>query len=273
MNSKCISCGRKIKLFEENSGIKIYRCPKCGLGVTEHTKEKDQYAAYHRDPVYLRESAQFRNIFEKRVNIISKFKNVGKALEIGSSTGLLLLLLKERGWEIMGIDPSRSSVSEARRREIPTLNTTFEQANLGQLKFDVIIFNHVFEHMANPLEVLKKANKLLKKGGIVFFDVPNFASLSARISGAAWRYILPKEHRWHFTPTALFMLLEKARFTPVYWEAHSGVWGYDNPIRELWESLRGGKKRFVWNILTLMPTWFLTQFKSGTGLSVVAQKL
>lgn len=278
MGKNCIACGKKLKLLGKTGEWNILQCQICGLGVTQGQGEFTQYAnsceaSYHRDPVYIKENIQFTNIFEKRVNIISKFKSVGKILEIGSSTGLLLLLLKENGWEVLGIDPSRSSVGEARRRGIPTLNTTFEQANLPPKSFDVIVFNHVLEHMANPPKVLKKANKLLKKGGIIFIDVPNFASLSARMSGVGWRYILPKEHRWHFTPTALFMLLEKSGFIPAYWEAHSGIWGYGNPMRELLESFKGRKKRFFWNILTVMPTWILTQLKSGTGLNVVAQKV
>lgn len=270
-----------MRLLGENGGAFIFQCTKCGLGKTEgefpkefyFDKNKLVYFAYHRDPVYVENKEQFKNIFDKRADIISRFKTKGKALEAGSSTGLLLSLLKDKGWEVLGIEPSQSGASVAIEHGVPTLNTTFELVNLPQRSFDLIIFNHVLEHMENPVLILRKAHKILRKDGLSLIDVPNFASLSARLSGPTWRYILPREHRWHFTPTSLFLLLEKSGFMPVYWEAHSGIWGYGNPLKEIIESFRGRKKRFIWNILTLVPTFILTKFKSGTGLTVIAQKV
>lgn len=267
----CVACNAKLKYLGESSGAAIYQCSVCGLGVTGNGHAED-YVAYHRDPVYIKETAQFSNIFSKRVNIISRFKRSGKALEVGSSAGIFLSLLKSRGWEVQGVEPSKPAAKVALKRSIPTIVNTFEEANLKE-KFDIVIFNHVLEHMNDPVKVLEKAGQVLRKGGLVFIDVPNFASLAARLKGVGWRYILPREHRWHFTPTSLFVLLEKAGFTPVYWEAHSGVWGYDRPLEELWQSLLGGKKRFFQNTITAIPTFMLTKLKAGTGLTVVAQKI
>lgn len=272
-DKKCISCGKRLMLLGRSEDHKIFQCKWCGFGVTVGDGPSEQYKEYHRDKVYIQAGEQFRNIFAKRVEIISKFGNIGKALEVGSSTGLLLSLLKEKGWEVFGIEPSGQSSSVSRQRGIPTLTTTLELAELPPNSFDLIIFNHVLEHMGDPLKILKKANKVLKKRGLIFVDVPNFASLSARLHGVGWQYILPKEHKWHFTPTSLFVLLEKAGFIPVYWEAHSGIWQYGNPAKELLESFTSGKKRFFWNVITAIPAWVLTQFKAGTGLTVVAQKI
>lgn len=269
----CIACSSSIKLLGAAQSKQIFVCPKCGLGATFGPGRKTQYHDYHRDKVYIKATDQFRNIFQKRLDIISKIGSKGKVLEIGSSTGLFLSLMHEKGWEVLGIEPSATSSAVARRRDIPVLNTTFELANLKIASFDVMIFNHVLEHMESPIEVLRKARKLLRKDGIIFIDVPNFASLTARVRKTGWKYLLPKEHRWHFTPTSLFLLLEKTGFAPVYWEAHSGIWGYGSPYLELWQSFKGIKKRFISNILTALPTWFLTKLKVGTGLTVVAQKL
>lgn len=272
-SQKCISCGQRLNYLGETKDAKIYQCPECGMGVTLGEVPDDQYNAYHRDSVYVSAKDQFKNIFSKRVEIISKFKNGGKALEIGSSTGLFLSLLQEKGWEVLGIEPSSPAVKIARQREIPILNTTFEQANLVRNSFDVVIFNHVLEHMEDPVAIIRKAKNLLRKKGIIFIDVPNFASLSARLGGAGWQYILPKEHRWHFTPASLFHILEKASLQPLYWEAHSGIWGYGSPRQEVWESLRSLKKRFIADVVTAIPTYVLTKLKAGTGLTIVAQKM
>lgn len=272
MDKKCIACGGRLSLIGESAGVEIYKCVHCGLGVTSGAGSKKP-GQYHRDWVYAKREKQFRNIFQKRADIIQRFGQKGNVLEIGSSTGILSSLLKQQGWDVAGIEPSREAASMANKRGVPTTVLPFERAKLANKKYDVLIFNHTLEHMTNPLTILKKARSILGAGGILFIDVPNFASLAARVAGVSWKYILPNEHLWHFTPSALFNLLNKAGFSPLWWEAHSGVWGYANPWREIWESLITGKKRFFWNMVTFLPTWILTKLKVGTGLTVVARKV
>lgn len=269
----CISCNNKLKFLGKNHNWDIFQCLSCGLGVTVGEFPQTPYSAYHRDPVYIKEKDQFKNIFQKRVGVIGKFKNPGRVLEVGSSTGLFLSLLKNKGWEVQGVEPSKTSTQEALKNNILTNNFTFEEAQIPSQSYDLVIFNHVLEHMDDPVNVLQKANSVLKKDGLILIDVPNFGSLSAKLRGANWQYILPKEHRWHFTPKSLITLLAKTGFQTVHWETHSGIWGYGNPLREVWESLMGGKKRFIWNILTAIPSWILTKFNAGSGLTVVAQKI
>lgn len=268
MIEKCIACGASAFILVG----KVKRCGTCGLGVTID-EASNGYSNYHRDTVYVKASSQFRNIFARRVDILLRFVKAGKALEVGSSTGLLLSLLKEKGWEVLGVEPSSKAGEEANKRGIKTLKTTFESAKLPKEYFDAVIFNHVLEHVASPQDTLEKAKNVLKNGGVVLIDIPNFGSLSAKLRGAGWKYLLPEEHRWHFTKGSLDKLLAKSGFKIIYWEAHSGIWGYGSPFLELGESLTGGKKRFFGEALTLIPTYFITKLKLGTGLTVVAQKV
>lgn len=39
-------------------------------------------------------------------------------------------------------------------------------------RFDVILCNHVLEHVCNPLEVIQRFDSILAKGGVVFAEVP-----------------------------------------------------------------------------------------------------
>lgn len=269
----CISCGFGLELMGRVSGYSIYRCEVCGLGMTVgDTKKHGEYTAYHRDLNYIKNEDQFKNIFLKRVKVISKFKTGGKALEIGSSTGFLLSLLKSRGWEVLGIEPSETSYKSSVVKDISTLNTTFEMSRLPESGFDLIVFNHVLEHMDDPISILKKAKKLLKNDGIVFIDVPNFGGISAKVRGPLWRYILPEEHKWHFTHNSLTRILGKVGFEVVYSQTHSGIWDYGSPIHELWESLRGLKRRFFLNAITAIPTLFITILGVGSGITIVGRK-
>lgn len=270
--SICIACETRLKFLGKIGGFSILQCPKCLLGVTKGSEARGQYNAYHRDEVYIAAEEQFKNIFEKRVNILQKFKDSGSALEVGSSTGLLLSLLEREGWRVQGIEPSKTAVQAALLRGVPTLNTTFEEAKISPVNFDAVILNHVLEHIEDPLATLKKARKILKKDGLILIDVPNFGSISARARGVNWGYTAPNEHLWHFTKVSLFLLLTKTGFVPISWEARSGIWDYGNPGKEIWESFVSRKKRFLKNVLTLFPTFVITKLKMGTSLTVVARK-
>lgn len=272
MQTSCIACGQRLNLFGTADGVMIFHCSNCGLGATHPRGVKTRYTKYHRDALYKASIEQFSNIFQKRVDIISKFKESGGALEIGSSTGLLLSLLKVKGWTVLGIEPSTESAAYAQKMGIETVTKIFEQVKLAKESFDLVVFNHTLEHIHDPSTVIAKARGILKEDGLIFIDVPNFGSLTAKLMGAKWPYILPREHYWHFTKDSLFRLLEKSGFQPIYWEAHSGIWGYGNPLKEILDSFIGRKKRFFWNMATALPTWAVSILGYGTGLTVVAKK-
>lgn len=265
---KCIVC--KSSLVDTKSNV-LFKCVNCGLGVTKR-KVIQSYTNYHRDKTYLQETEQFSNILKKRAELILRFKRAGKVLDIGSSTGLLLSLLKNKRWVVEGIEPSKKAAEFAQNRGIPTQVSTFEIAKLEPNSYDAIILNHVFEHLGNPDAILSKVYNLLKREGIVFIDVPNFGGIKARIKVENWEYSLPNEHKWHFTKESLSRLLRQSGFEIIYSETRSGIWDYGNPLLEIWQSLTGFKRRFFKNIFFLVPDYFVSILGVGSGLTVVGRK-
>lgn len=267
---KCLSCDGIFVFIGKKGEFDINKCELCGLGRTVGSKV--DYRRYHRDETYIQEEEQFKNIFLKRLNFILSYKKGGKVLDIGSSTGLMLTLFRNLGWEVLGIEPSKNAFKNALKRGIPTLNSTFPTKSLKKDFFDVVIINHVLEHIKNPLEFLSQVDDVLKSNGIILIDVPNFGSLSAKIKSANWEYVLPKEHIWHFTSLSLTNILRKSGFKVICEETNSGIWDYGNPFQELVQSFLGLKKRFVKNLLTAIPTYFISKIGYGTGLTIIAQK-
>lgn len=265
----CLVCNSKVELSFNSEGFDIYVCVNCGLGISKNTKK--QIGAYHRDDEYIEEENLFKNIFLKRVNIVSNLSQPGKVLEVGCSTGLLLSLFKERGWEVTGIEVSKKAAEIAQKRGINVTVDYFEKAEIKE-KYDLIIFNHVFEHVENPQDVMEKTYELLKPGGIVLISLPNFNSLSAKLLKGNWPMLLPKEHLWQFTAKSLEILLGKYNLKVVYSETVSGIWDLGNPFLGLWYSLIGMKKRFFTELLTAVPDFILTKLSLGSGLIIVAKK-
>lgn len=265
----CPICRSKFKIFCKEKSFKIYKCINCGFGLTADLKIESE--DYHRDNSYIEEEKLFRNIFLKRVNNISKFLKAGKVLEIGCSTGIFLSLLKEKGFEVKGIELSKKAAEVAKSRGIEVEVNYFEKSQENQ-KYDLIIFNHTLEHIPDFKLALYKAKKLLKPKGLIYIDLPNFGSLTAKLLKAKWSLLLPKEHHSHFTQKALNILLKGLDFKILSVNKASGIWDYQNPFKGLINSLFGFKKRFFNEALTALPALFVTTINQGSGLTVIARK-
>jgi SAM-dependent methyltransferase len=268
----CLACKSLLTVFGKKGGYTILRCPKCGLGQTIGTDKQGE--SYHRDKVYIQEREKFKNIFLRRLDLItSSRKRKGRVLEVGSSTGLMLSLFKSCGWEVLGIEPSKQAASFAKKEGIATVNENFEETKIPKDKFDAVIINHTLEHMDHPDEILAKVAHTLTKDGLLLIDVPNFGSWSAKLKGINWPYLLPVEHRWHFTGEALRQLLEKNGFEVLTVQSTSGIWDYRFPATEVIHSLIHLKKSFITESLTMIPSLMATLCNKGTSLTVLSKKV
>ena len=267
----CILCGqeRYKKLFDVGN-FSLLKCVNCGL-VKTSGRRKISYKKYHRDPDYSKFENHFRNLFLTRFELITRFIRKGRVLEIGCATGVMLEIFKKAGWEVWGVEPS-ASAEFAKQKGIKVLNTTFDTADLPKGYFDLVIINHTLEHLKNPLNAVKKANSLLRKGGVIFIDVPNFGSLSAKLLGKRWPYILPEEHNYHFTLQTLGRLLAKSGFKVIHGKTLSGVFNFANPISGLLEELSSRPKSFVIDFLSIPGAFISTTINQGTSLAVVGEK-
>jgi 2-polyprenyl-3-methyl-5-hydroxy-6-metoxy-1,4-benzoquinol methylase len=266
---RCPICQSTLKSFGKVRTIEILKCSKCGFGLTKNLKAQD--SIYHRDETYINEDNLFKNIFQKRVNIIDKLIKPGKVLEVGCSTGLMLSLLKDRGWEVTGVEISKTAGEVAEKRGIKIYQQKFEKIKFDQ-KFDLIIFNHTLEHVEDFKTVLVKSRALLKPKGYLYVDLPNFGSFSAGLLKTKWPLLLPLEHLWHFNLKALIKLLQDLEFKIVFVNRSSGIWDYQNPTRGVLYSLTHFKKRFFKEFFTALPSLLVSKMSQGSDLMVIARK-
>lgn len=68
--------------------------------------------------------------------------------------------------------------------KIITTNFIYKQVNLDEgvlpwpdMYFDTIIFTHVIEHLRYPLKIGTEINRVLKRGGSVYIETPNWTSI------------------------------------------------------------------------------------------------
>jgi len=92
------------------------------------------------------------------------------------------------------------------------INSDLFSASFDEAFFDIIMLNHVLEHLYNPLQTLMEARRILKRGGILVIQTQNIDSYQFRIFGKRWLGLSLPQHLYKFTPQTIRFTLEKVGF-------------------------------------------------------------
>jgi len=133
-------------------------------------------------------------------------------VDVGCGRGDFLASMKSLGWNVLGIEPDSVAAGLARSRGVDVFGGRLEEAGLAGGIADQVTLNHVLEHVEAPGALLKECRRILRPGGRLVIYTPNAESLGHRWFGKAWRGLEPPRHLFVFSPQALRMLLEEARF-------------------------------------------------------------
>lgn len=136
----------------------------------------------------------------------------GKLLEIGCGTGEMLSYFKEMGWEVEGLDFDDEAVKIALAKDILVSCSTLEDKFYKSNTFDVIVMNHLIEHVVDPTKLLHECYRILKPGGQLLIATPNAESWGHKKYKSNWRGLEPPRHINIFTPLSLFNLVQKAGY-------------------------------------------------------------
>ena len=137
-------------------------------------------------------------------------KGGGSVLDIGAGAGEFLYLMREKGWQTTGVEPSPVTSRYAREAfGLEVLTGTLPEVVFSPESFDLITLWDVLEHLPDPLDVMKKVASLLKESGKVVFSTPNIEGLPARWFKNAWYTNVPR-HLYFFSPGTLQLLLQQS---------------------------------------------------------------
>jgi SAM-dependent methyltransferase len=124
-------------------------------------------------------------------------------------------MLRDMGWTVHGVDPSEEAARFA--RELNGLDVRLGSAEtvlpgLPDGSYDLVTLWHVLEHVYDPVGVLTHICRLLKPGGLLMLEVPNFSSACSVIFRSYWPPLESPRHLFQFTPRTLEALLTKIGF-------------------------------------------------------------
>jgi SAM-dependent methyltransferase len=194
----------------------IVRCAGCKLVfVNPRDDQKDILGQYVDDvssPVsYYQNSARIDSlIFEKRLGWIEEVVPKGTLLDIGCNIGTFVDVAARRGWKVVGVDANPHALQLTRDKGYKTFHGLFGADLIPTLEpreFDLVTLGDVVEHFPNPLESLKLVGNVIKSGGYLAVNTPNFDSIVARTF-----QIKPKEHIFFFDERTITRILGLAGF-------------------------------------------------------------
>jgi 2-polyprenyl-6-hydroxyphenyl methylase/3-demethylubiquinone-9 3-methyltransferase len=128
-----------------------------------------------------------------------------QALEVGCGGGFLCEEIARMGFDVTGADPSVRSIEAAKKHaKTSGLNIRYESGSGEALPyhdstFDIVFCCDVLEHVNHVQKVISEISRVLKPGGIFFYDTFNrtfFSKFAAINISQAWK-------RWAFAPPGL----------------------------------------------------------------------
>jgi SAM-dependent methyltransferase len=222
----------------------IARCTACGLEQTVPLPTllelKSLYADYYnfggeKRTIYtgLREWFLFSPLYRLWLGFDGDISfhdrnGQGRLIDIGCNEGRGLVLYRNHGFEVEGLETNEIAASVARAKGFRIF--TDERSTLLQPQsYDVAVLSNVLEHAFDPREMLSFVHRLLRPGGQVWISCPNAGSWLRGIFGQAWINWHVPFHLVHFSKNTLATLLRKSGFeiqearqkTPALWVAHS----------------------------------------------------
>jgi len=204
----------------------VVACRACGLVQSRPRMTQAAYDEFYNveyRKLYVGKETASGDFFRREVSagkkIISYLSGAGTGdilrrdpalvVEVGCGAGGILLPFRERGCRVLGLDLGEEYLALGRRKYGLDLRRGTLDASLLPRKADLIIYNHVIEHILDPIAELNRARNCLAAGGAIYIAVP----------GVKWLYnsyrmdflrLLQNAHVWHFTLTTLSNLCRKA---------------------------------------------------------------
>jgi 2-polyprenyl-3-methyl-5-hydroxy-6-metoxy-1,4-benzoquinol methylase len=109
------------------------------------------------------------------------------ALDIGCGSGKLLRALRLAGWAAEGVEWDHHAADVAAAYSECTIHTgDFSKLPLQGGKYDLVLLNHVFEHLDDPTQVFRRVGELLAPDGKAVLIYPNPAALGAKRFKEHW---------------------------------------------------------------------------------------
>ena len=179
----------------------VVRCRRCSMVFVNPRPGQEQIALFYPPDFYEVHRSSEDLLKEKGAALAARARLLdgikpGRLLDVGCQKGEFLFWMKQRGWQVEGVEFSKTPPNVF---GLPIHYGRLDSAPFAPASFDVITMWAVLEHVHNPVETLRGVASLLAAQGRAFILVPNYRSLPARLM----RHDDIPRHLMMFTPSTL----------------------------------------------------------------------
>jgi 2-polyprenyl-3-methyl-5-hydroxy-6-metoxy-1,4-benzoquinol methylase len=136
------------------------------------------------------------------------FENI-KILEVGCSSGFMLVPFSQNGYQCTGVEPSHKFRAYLNNNGIRTYPSLEALSAATVSKFNLVCHFFVLEHIRDPKKFLLQQIALCEKDGKIIFEIPSSSDALVQIYDIPQfeRFYWSKPHPWYFNQQSLDYLL------------------------------------------------------------------
>ena len=194
----------------------------------------------------------------------------GHLLDVGCGSGAYLARVKGLGWSIDGLEPDAAACTRASAMlGTAIVCSTIDISPWPAETFDVVTFWHSLEHMDWPVQVLQSAHDLLRRGGLIMLEVPNWDSAQRRLFGPRWFHLDLARHRLFFSADVLGRCLTRAGFVDIVVRSVPSTVGVTGSLESIFFSSQSRVGRVGWrhNSVAKASVWPVEAVLGEVGLA------
>jgi SAM-dependent methyltransferase len=191
----------------------LVRCPTCDFRrvwpePASETIEKAYRDDFHASPQQSINSRPLRRNALRRAHMLRRMKASGNLLDVGCGTGIFVEIASEF-YEAWGIDLSPEAAASGRARGLRLMGADFSSFPAEADFFDVITLWDVLSSLPDPDGAVRRLAGLLKPGGLLALTYPAVDSVSFKLLGEHWPFLIPPVNICYYTETALSRLTSR----------------------------------------------------------------
>ena len=215
----CPLCDSSARHAFSKYNIPILDCTDCGHRFAGVTVSHDHVDTIYGESYFNGGNAGYDNYLAQAelltkhgssyADIVSRYTDPGRMLDVGAAAGFILKGFCNAGWSGCGIEPNGSMADHARETVgVDVQVGTLENYAGNDNTFDLVTLIQVLPHFNDPKKALENLTRILKPVGHVLIETWNWKSLTAKCFGSRWHEYSPPSVLHWFNPAQLESLLD-----------------------------------------------------------------
>ncbi len=152
----------------------VFRTPRPAAGVVTRAYESDRYGQDYLEGALRSRLPWARRKASALAPWLASVRQP-RVVEVGSFVGAFLTAARERGWEVIGIDPGDEVARFCRAQRHSVFQGTLPEFPCDPHTVDAVVIWNTFDQLPDPRPTLHAAARLLRSGGLLVLRLPNGA--------------------------------------------------------------------------------------------------